>query len=156
MHRGNGTAPICADDPSVLPFSIHGTGNFPLLKEVSDLDIELPDRTGDGEYLHALERGICHALSAEQPELAIHLAGADPYSDDRLGRLALTKEGPQMRDGMAIDTCRAASVPAAIAMAGGYARNVFDTVDIHFAIVGIAAQRWRDFRCRSHMLSASI
>lgn len=84
------TAPsrISADDPTAFTRSIHGARNFPFCKEASDLDIELPDGTGGGDYLDALERGIWHALSAAQPELATYLAGADPFRDDRLGRFA--------------------------------------------------------------------
>jgi acetoin utilization deacetylase AcuC-like enzyme len=78
VHRANGTASIFADDPTVFIFSIHGVRNFPLRKETSDLDIELPDGTVDADYMNALQRGIYHALSAAQPKLAIYLAGADP------------------------------------------------------------------------------
>jgi acetoin utilization deacetylase AcuC-like enzyme len=78
VHQGNGTASILADDPTVFTFSIHAAKNFPFRKEASDIDIELPDGTGDADYLDALEQGICHALSAAQPDLAIYLAGADP------------------------------------------------------------------------------
>jgi acetoin utilization deacetylase AcuC-like enzyme len=140
VHQGNGTASILASDPSVFTFSIHGARNFPFRKETSDLDIELPDGTGDDDYLDALERGICRALSAAQPELAIYLAGADPYFDDRLGRLALSKEGLRARDRLVLELSRSAGVPVAIAMAGGYARNVIDTVDIHFATVEVAVR----------------
>lgn len=139
VHQGDGTAAILAHDTSVFTFSIHGEKNFPFRKEASDLDIELADGTGDDEYLVALEKGICHALSAAQPDLAIYLAGADPYQDDRLGRLALTAKGLELRDRMVLQFCRDAGVPVAIAMAGGYARRIEDTVDIHFATVRVAA-----------------
>jgi acetoin utilization deacetylase AcuC-like enzyme len=139
VHQGNGTAAILAHDPSVFTFSIHGARNFPFSKEASDLDIELPDATGDAAYLDALERGVCHALSAAQPELAIYLAGADPFEGDRLGRLSLTKAGLLARDRMVFELCRSAGVPVAVVMAGGYARIIADTVDIHFATVAAAA-----------------
>ena len=121
-------------------FSIHGASNFPFRTESSDLDIELPDGTGDADYLDALEQGICHALSAAQPELAIYLAGADPYRDDHLGRLALSREGLRARDRLVLELCRSARVLVVIAMAGGYSRNILDTVDIHFSTVEVAAQ----------------
>jgi len=140
VHQGNGTASILAGDSSVFTFSIHAAGNYPFDKEASDLDIELPDRAGDEEYLAALERGVCTALSAAQPDLAIYLAGADPYQGDRLGRLDLTKSGLATRDRMVLELCRAADVPVAITMAGGYARRVEDTVDIHFSTVQLAAE----------------
>lgn len=140
VHQGNGTAAILAHDPTVFTFSIHGANNFPFRKEVSDLDIELPDGTGDEAYLEALERGVCHALSASQADLAIYLAGADPFEDDRLGRLALTKAGLAERDRLVFRLCREAGLPVAVAMAGGYARTIDDTVDIHFSTVAIAAE----------------
>jgi acetoin utilization deacetylase AcuC-like enzyme len=140
VHQGNGTAAILAGDSSVFTFSIHGANNFPFRKEESDLDIELPDGTGDDAYLAALERGVCHALSAGQPELVIFLAGADPFEDDRLGRLALTKEGLAARDRLVLTLCRDAGLPVAITMAGGYARRIDDSVDVHFRTVSIARE----------------
>lgn len=139
VHQGDGTAAILAHDPSVFTFSIHGQKNFPFHKEMSDLDIELADGAGDEEYLTALERGICHALSAAQPDLAIYLAGADPYEGDRLGRLSLSRQGLEARDRMVLQFCRDAGVPVVVAMAGGYARRIAETVDIHFATVRVAA-----------------
>jgi acetoin utilization deacetylase AcuC-like enzyme len=127
----------------VFTFSIHGANNFPFDKEASDLDVELPDGTGDAEYLDALEKGVCCALSAAQPDLAIYLAGADPFEGDRLGRLNLTKAGLAARDRLVFELCRGAGVPVAVAMAGGYARDVHDTVDIHFSTVAAAAHALR-------------
>jgi len=143
VHQGNGTASILAGDPSVFTFSIHAAKNFPFHKETSDLDIELPDGIADAAYLDALELGICTALSAAQPDLAIYLAGADPYAGDRLGRLALTKEGLRSRDRKVFELCRTASVPVAVAMAGGYSNDISDTVTIHFSTVETAASFWR-------------
>lgn len=139
VHQGDGTAAILAHEPSVFTFSIHAERNFPFRKEASDLDIALPDGTGDDAYLQALERGVCHALSAAQPDLAIYLAGADPFVGDRLGRLMLTKDGLRARDRLVIRLCREAGMPVAVAMAGGYARNIEDTVDIHFSTVQVAS-----------------
>jgi acetoin utilization deacetylase AcuC-like enzyme len=143
VHQGNGTASILAGDPTVFTFSIHAAKNFPFRKEASDIDIELPDGTADADYLDALEQGICRALSAAQPDLAIYLAGADPYVGDRLGRLSLTKEGLQARDRKVFELCRTASVPVAVAMAGGYSSDIADTVEIHFSAVETAASFWR-------------
>ncbi len=140
VHQGNGTAAILAGDPSVFTFSIHGANNFPFRKEESDLDIELPDGTGDDAYLAALEQGVCHALSAGQPDLVIYLAGADPFEGDRLGRLALTKTGLAARDRLVLTLVRDAGLPIAITMAGGYARQIDDSVDIHFSTVSIARE----------------
>jgi acetoin utilization deacetylase AcuC-like enzyme len=140
VHQGNGTAAIASGDPAVFTFSIHGAKNFPFHKEASDLDIELPDGTGDRAYLDALERGLSETFGRIAPQLVIYLAGADPYQDDRLGRMALSKDGLLERDRMVLETCRRRGAPVAIAMAGGYARDIDDTVDIHYATVRLAAE----------------
>ena len=132
VHQGNGTAEILRGDPSVFTFSIHGASNFPFIKEESDLDVPLPDGADDTEFLGALERGVEQALDASQAELAIYLAGADPFVDDRLGRLSVSKEGLAERDRIVLESCRERGIPVAVTMAGGYARNVEDTVEIHF------------------------
>jgi len=139
VHQGNGTAAIFRDDPSVFTFSIHGANNFPFAKVAGDLDVELADGTGDREYLEALERGLAEALARAGADLAIYLAGADPYFDDRLGRLALTKQGLLTRDRLVFEACARAGVPVAVTMAGGYARDIADTVEIQFATVETAA-----------------
>ena len=131
VHQGNGTAAIFRDDPTVFTFSIHGVNNFPFAKEWSDLDVELADGTGDREYLEALEQGVHATLERARPDVAIYLAGADPYYDDRLGRLALTKQGLLERDRMVLGLCARAGVPVAVTMAGGYAQDIDDSVEIH-------------------------
>jgi acetoin utilization deacetylase AcuC-like enzyme len=139
VHQGNGTAAILRRDSHVFTFSIHGAKNFPFRKEKSDLDIGLPDGADDGAYLAALERGLEEALDGSGADLAIFLAGADPFEDDRLGRLSLTKEGLAERDRLVLESCRERGLPVAVTMAGGYAREVEDTVDIHFQTVQKAA-----------------
>lgn len=139
VHQGNGTAAIFRDDPSVFTFSIHGANNYPFAKEAGDLDVEMADATGDREYLAALERGLAEAITRARADLAIYLAGADPYLDDRLGRLALTKQGLLNRDRLVFGACERAGLPVAVTMAGGYARNIEDTVDIHYTTVETAA-----------------
>lgn len=138
VHQGNGTAAIFRGDASVFTFSIHGARNFPFAKEESDLDIELADGTGDAEYLWHLERGLDQALERSRPQLAIYLAGADPYEDDRLGRLKLTKAGLRARDERVLRTLKVRGIPVAIAMAGGYARDIDDSVEIHAATLAVA------------------
>ena len=138
VHQGDGTAAIFADDPSVFTFSIHGARNFPFRKTESDLDIALPDFTGDDSYLASLQDGLCHAFSASQPGLVIYLAGADPYEDDRLGRLSLSKDGLVRRDRLLFSMCADLEVPVATVMAGGYAHAIEDTVDIHINTVRAA------------------
>jgi acetoin utilization deacetylase AcuC-like enzyme len=139
-HQGNGTAAITADDPTIFTFSIHNGRNFPLRKEPSDIDIALDDGTGDAEYLEALEGGVRQALDRANADLAIYLAGADPYEKDLLGRLALTKEGLARRDRFVYECCRGAGVPVATVIAGGYAQRVQDSVDIHLQTVRIAVE----------------
>jgi acetoin utilization deacetylase AcuC-like enzyme len=138
VHQGNGTAAILRGDPSIFTFSIHGAGNFPFRKEESDLDAALPDGADDGEFLDALEDGLERALEDSRAELAIYLAGADPYLDDRLGRLSVSKQGLAERDRLVLESCRERGIPVAVTMAGGYARSVEDTVDIHFRSIETA------------------
>lgn len=140
VHQGNGTAAIFAGDPSVFTFSIHSAKNFPYRKQPSDLDIELADGAGDAVYLEALERGLCQTLASGPADLLIYLAGADPFAGDRLGKLALSKAGLAARDRLVLRHCQAAGLPVAVTMAGGYARQIQDTVDIHFQTVRIAVE----------------
>ncbi|MCP4716323.1 MAG: histone deacetylase [Deltaproteobacteria bacterium] len=131
VHQGNGTAAILAADAAIFTFSMHGRKNFPHDKETSDLDIALEDGTEDAEYLDCLARGLATAIDRARPDLAVYLAGADPFYDDKFGRLALTMDGLLERDRYVLDTCSRAGIPVAVTMAGGYARQVGDTVEIH-------------------------
>jgi acetoin utilization deacetylase AcuC-like enzyme len=140
VHQGNGTAAIAADDPTIFTFSIHSENNFPLHKGPSDLDIGLEDGTGDEAYMAALAGGVRRALELADADLAIYLAGADPYEDDLLGRLALSKAGLAERDRLVFELCRRAGIPVATAIAGGYGRRIEDTVDIHLQTVCIAVE----------------
>lgn len=134
VHHGNGTALIFEGDPSVFTFSIHQQHNYPVFKPRGSLDIGLPDGTGDGVYLDAL-RGALQQVLASRPQIAFYLAGADPYNDDQLGGLNLTIDGLRRRDGLVLEACRDAGVPVVVTLAGGYARNVHDTVRIHLGTV---------------------
>ena len=140
VHQGNGTAAILTGDPKVFTFSIHGAKNFPFNKEESDLDAPLPDGAGDTEFLATLERCLQVALDAADADLAIYLAGADPFEKDRLGRLSVTKAGLAERDRIVLEACREREIPVAVTMAGGYARKVQDTVDVHFQSIRRAAE----------------
>lgn len=142
VHQGNGTASILRGDNSIFTFSMHGARNFPFDKEESDLDIELPDGCTDAAYLLRLDEGLNTAFDLARPDLVIYLAGADPYHDDRLGRLALSFEGLAERDRHVLARCRTDKIPLAIAMAGGYARQIDDTVRIHAATILHAKQTW--------------
>jgi acetoin utilization deacetylase AcuC-like enzyme len=140
VHQGNGTAAIFAADPSVFTFSIHGAKNYPFRRERSTLDVELPDGAGDEAFLSALEVHLPMVVEEFRPEVVFYLAGADPFHDDRFGRLGLSKHGLASRDRLVLDACRAAGVPVAVAMAGGYARDTEDTVEIHVATVRAAVE----------------
>ena len=143
VHQGNGTAAIFTGDESVFTFSAHGAKNFPFHKERSDLDLGFEDGTGDEVYLEAVWACIQEAIERSSPDLAIYLAGADPFEGDALGRLSLSKKGLEARDRMVFDLCRKAGIPVATVMGGGYAKNIEDTVDIHFQTILIAAEQMK-------------
>ncbi|MGW8185971.1 MAG: histone deacetylase family protein [Desulfobacterales bacterium] len=140
VHQGNGTAAITRDDPSIFTFSIHGKNNFPYHKETSDLDIELEDGTDDRTYLDALEKGLSASTHRFNADLVIYLAGADPYRKDRYGRLALTKAGLAQRDGLVLRHLKESGLPVTVTMAGGYAPDIQDIVDIHLQTIEIALE----------------
>ncbi|MFM7966310.1 MAG: histone deacetylase [Betaproteobacteria bacterium] len=140
VHQGNGTAAMTRDDSNIFAFSMHAAENYPFVKERFDLDIELPDGTDDAMYLESLRAALIQIRTQFLPSLVIYLAGADPFCDDRLGRLALTKDGLLARDRQVLEFVRGLGVPTAIAMAGGYGRTIQDTVDIHFQTVNCALQ----------------
>ena len=134
VHHGNGTAMIFERDPDVFTFSIHQQHNYPLFKPRSDLDFGLEDGAGDARYLEALASALPRVM-ASAPELVVYVAGADPFEHDRLGGLRLTKRGLAERDRMVVAAARAAGVPIVLTLAGGYAIDVTDTVDIQAATV---------------------
>ncbi len=130
VHQGNGTAHIFAEDPAVFTFSMHGAKNYPLFKLRSSLDVELPDGTGDDEYLDSLAHHLPRVF-AHGPDLVFYLGGADPFAGDKLGRLSLSVAGLRARDEMVLRACRERGVPVATVMSGGYAADINDTVEIH-------------------------
>ena len=131
LHQGNGTAVIFAGDKNVFTFSIHQENNYPFLKSHSNLDIGLEDGAGDDEYLAALSDNIPGIIKDFKPEFLMYVAGADPYKEDQLGLLKLTKEGLVKRDEFIFAQAKASSIPVAVVLAGGYAFHETDTVDIH-------------------------
>ncbi len=140
VHQGDGTAAIFNGDPSVFTLSIHGRGNYPFRKRAGDLDVGLADGTGDGEYLDALAAALGRLHAAGPFDLAIYLAGADPYAGDRLGRLALSREGLARRDREVFGFFRRRGTPVAVVMAGGYAPEVAEIVAIHVETVAAAVE----------------
>ena len=131
VHQGNGTATIFADDEDTFTFSIHGANNYPLFKARSNLDVELPDGTTDEEYLNVLNQDLPSVFDVADPEIVFYLAGADPYVDDKLGRLALTIDGLRRRDACVLRECYEREIPVVTVMSGGYAKDIDDTVEIH-------------------------
>lgn len=138
LHQGNGTAFIFADDPNVFTFSIHQENLYPV-KQKSDLDIGLPDWTGDDVYLEHLRRAVPEILDRHNPEAVIYVAGADPYEGDQLGTLRLTFDGLIERDRVVLNECKKRDLPVAILLAGGYAYDTNDTVRIHVNTYKVAA-----------------
>jgi acetoin utilization deacetylase AcuC-like enzyme len=134
VHHGNGTAFIFESDSRVFTFSMHQQHNYPMWKPRGSLDIGLTDGVHDAPYLGALERAL-PTVMASAPQCVFYLAGADPYEEDQLGGLKLTREGLRRRDRLVIGTVAAADIPLVVALAGGYARNVEDTVAIHMATI---------------------
>jgi acetoin utilization deacetylase AcuC-like enzyme len=131
VHQGDGTHALLAADANAFTLSINGLRNYPFRRVPGDLDVELPDATADDRYLEELSRALPHAIRRARPELCFVLAGADPYEGDRLGRLALTKRGLVERDALVRDTLAAAGVPVCVTLAGGYAEDIRDTVEIN-------------------------
>ena len=140
VHHGNGTAGVFAGDTTVLTLSIHQYNNYPASKPPSTIDIHLSDGTGDQEYLNRLQQACQVAVDGFSPGLVMYIAGADPYFDDQLGGLALTIDGLMARDRLVFDLSRSRNVPLAVTLAGGYARNVEDTVRIHCNTVKAARE----------------
>ena len=140
VHHGNGTAAIFRGDASVFTLSIHQLDNYPTEKPPSTVDIDLPDSTGDDEYLARLGEACRAGLAAFRPQLVMYVAGADPYREDQLGGLSLTLEGLKARDRLVFDLAREHGAGVAVTLAGGYAVNVEDTVEIHCNTVRAAAE----------------
>ncbi len=130
VHQGNGTAFIFESDEYVFTFSMHGAKNYPLFKENSTLDIELPDKTGDAEFLETLNEALPR-IFLHDPDIVFYLGGADPFENDKLGRLGLTIEGLRKRDETVLEFAKQREVPIVTTMSGGYAADINDTVEIH-------------------------
>jgi len=139
VHQGDGTASLCAEDPSIFTLSVHAARNYPAVKPPSDLDVPLASGTGDAAYLDAVSAALAVAIDRSRPDAVAYLAGADPYAGDRLGLLALSKPGLRERDRLVLGTCRRLGLPVSVSMGGGYAEDVEDIVDIHFQTVLEAA-----------------
>ncbi len=165
VHHGNGTAAIFAgtrtpSDPlpsrpapavdagklrsahagDVFTISLHQRNNYPMYKPLSSIDVDLPDGIGDDDYLAWLDNALSSGLRQFEPDLICYIAGADPYREDQLGGLALTIQGLKRRDELVFRVAQAKDIPVMVTYAGGYARNVEDTVTIHSNTVSAAKE----------------
>ena len=143
VHQGNGTASIFRDDPTVFTLSMHGEKNFPFRKEASDWDVNLPDGCGDAQYLDALDSALVQVWSQHEramPGLIFYVAGADPFEGDRLGRLKLSAAALAERDRRVFSAAQERGIPVAVSMAGGYGKDIADTVAIHFGTLKLASE----------------
>src|SRR5579864_1809130 len=131
VHHGNGTAAIFRNDKTVFTLSIHQENNYPAHKPDSTIDLHMWDHADDEEYLNALLPAVVRGLEEFRPDIVFYIGGADPYCEDQLGGLCLTKQGLMVRDRKVFEEARKRGVPVATTLAGGYARNVEDTVRIH-------------------------
>ncbi|WP_432710925.1 histone deacetylase family protein [Pedobacter sp.] len=131
VHQGNGTAEIFEQNPHVFTFSMHGDKNFPFRKERSDLDFPLDDDLSDAPYLQKLSEILPHLFEQQQPDFVFYLSGVDVLATDKLGKLALSKEGCKERDRLVLQQCRESGVPVQISMGGGYSPQLKDIVDAH-------------------------
>ncbi len=143
VHQGNGTAGIFGGDGDVFTFSIHQEHNYPMPKPPSTVDVHLPDRVGDDDYLAILEKHLAQAVHDFHPDIVFYVGGADPYREDQLGGLGLTIAGLKRRDRLVFEHARRRSIPVAITLAGGYARRLEDTVRIHVNTILAAAEAAR-------------
>ncbi len=131
VHQGNGTAQISENEQRVFTFSMHGANNFPYRKEQSDLDIPLPDGTGDQEYLDILKHTLPKLIDQQKPDFIFYLAGVDVLATDKLGKLSLSKEGCKVRDQFVLEQCHKRQIPVQVSMGGGYSTDIRDIVDAH-------------------------
>lgn len=131
VHQGNGTAQIFRDDPRVFTFSMHGAKNYPLHKEISDLDIALPDGTTDSPYLNLLQKELPRLLDTVAPDVVLYQCGVDVLETDKLGRLCLSVAGCRQRDELVLKKCRENRVPVVCSMGGGYSPKISTIVEAH-------------------------
>jgi acetoin utilization deacetylase AcuC-like enzyme len=131
VHQGNGTAAIFQHEPRVFTFSMHGARNYPARKEASDLDLPLPDGTDDATYLKLLAETLPRLLDDVQPDFVFYLAGVDVLATDKLGHLALTREGCRQRDELVLGLCQRHRLPVVVCMGGGYSERIADIVEAH-------------------------
>ena len=153
VHHGNGTAHIFREDASVFTLSIHQENNYPAYKPPSDLDLPLDDGVEDEEYLAALLPAVARVLDDFCPEILFYVGGADPYVEDQLGGLRLSKSGLKARDQGVFFAERSRGIPVATTLAGGYALRVEDTVRIHANTIVAANEVASEIPVARHLAS---
>ncbi len=148
VHQGNGTAFIFKDETEIFTFSMHGAKNYPLFKENSSLDIELPDKTSDKDFIEILNEALPRVFLNE-PDIVFYLAGADPYEKDKLGRLGLTISGLRQRDETVLEYAKMLEIPIVTVMSGGYALDIKDTVEIHCNTIRAVKKVFFDYQMQN-------
>jgi acetoin utilization deacetylase AcuC-like enzyme len=141
--RSSVAEPVTSNPDSVFTISLHQEHNYPAYKPPSSIDVNLPDGTTDDQYLAWLEQALSSGLRQFTPDLLCYVAGADPYSEDQLGGLAMTIEGLKQRDLLVFDVAKKRGIPVMVTYAGGYARRVEDTVTIHVNTILAAKEIWK-------------
>lgn len=142
VHQGNGTAEIFEEDDSVFTFSMHGKNNYPFRKERSDLDIDLPDGTGDEEYLKILKETLPTLIDQQQPDFIFYLSGVDIISSDKLGKLGCSVDGCRERDRYVLQTCFDKNIPVQVSMGGGYSPDIKTIIEAHANTYRVAKEIW--------------
>ncbi|WP_078062992.1 histone deacetylase family protein [Solirubrum puertoriconensis] len=148
VHQGDGTAAIFRHEPRVFTFSMHAGANYPLRKEQSDLDIELPLGTDDAAYLGQLHAVLPGLIERVQPDFIFYQAGVDVLATDKLGKLALTPAGCRQRDEYVLGLCHRLGLPVAVSMGGGYSERTADIVNAHCNTFAVAYELWGAASCR--------
>ena len=131
VHQGNGTAEICANNPNIFTFSVHGKNNYPVRKEISDLDIELDDLTGDDEYLKIVAEYVPKLIAEVNPDIVYYIAGADILETDKFGRLSVSIAGAKRKDEIVFGECKKSDIPVLCVMGGGYSKDLEVILETH-------------------------
>ena len=144
VHQGDGNAEILADYENVLTVSIHGEKNYPFRKVASDLDIGLADNSDDKDYLNALVRSMFY-IEKQKPDFLFYIAGADPYHEDALGRLSISREGLAKRDQRVLSYAFENEIPIVVVFGGGYCNPISKTVEMNLQTIEVVSKIYFEF-----------
>lgn len=131
VHQGNGTAQIFNGNNNVFTFSMHGKSNYPFKKELSDLDIALPDNTTDEDYLSILKQTLPKLINQQKPDFIFYLSGVDILASDKLGKLGCSLNGCKQRDEFVLSLCHKLQIPVQCSMGGGYSPDIKVIIEAH-------------------------